>query len=208
MTNKQIQAILLALEHFSNSFWGPDPLYCSNIRKPNAFGWADSIIEISHRSLKNLIDQTVTFVSSYNNAQDLFEDLEAAYVSIFVNSREGIVAPLYHSCYETPDNIVMGPPAVYMMKRLRELGLSIRESYSHEPPDHISIELEFLYSLILRCLKEEHFRQEASSFAIEFMLPWVTNMCHRLDEVETVCPFYPLTARKLSIVLKLIKLLA
>ncbi len=41
----------------------------------------------------------------------------------------------------------MGPPAVRMKKRFESSGLSLSDNM-HEPPDHLSIELEYLYFLL------------------------------------------------------------
>jgi TorA maturation chaperone TorD len=67
-------------------------------------------------------------------------------VRLFISNRTGITAPLFHSCYASGDGLLMGEPARMMREVLAAQGLDLAETV-HEPPDHLSIELEYLYYL-------------------------------------------------------------
>jgi TorA-specific chaperone len=86
----------------------------------------------------------------------------------------------------------MGPAAVLMQKRLDSSSLSLPDSM-HEPPDHLSIELEYLYFLLEKgwADNDSEILSEAVSFAGDTMLPWVTLLGERIAN-ETDCRFYPL----------------
>ena len=113
---------------------------------------------------------------------------------MFISHRDGITAPLYESCYlgvepgETAS--LMGKPAIKMNKRLQSSGLSIGDSIP-EPPDHISIELEYLYYLLKKGWTEGRptLFNEAVSFAAITMLPWVSKFRERLAG-EAECRYY------------------
>ena len=109
--------------------------------------------------------------------------------------------PLYESCYEFEGAQLMGKPATKMRERFESKGLSIGEDI-HEPPDHLAIELEYLYFLLEKgwSQKDEAVAAEALSFASESMLPWVTEFKMKLAG-EKECPFYSLISSVLVAIL-------
>ena len=136
-------------------------------------------------------------INGFADADAFFNYLEEAYVRLFVNSRDGIIAPLYASCYvedkASGENApLMGPPAVLMQKRFESRGLSLSETM-HEPPDHLSIELEYLYFLLKKGWSDNDrtLLSEAVYFAGEAMLPWVSLLRERIAD-DNRCRFYPL----------------
>jgi TorA-specific chaperone len=89
-----------------------------------------------------------------------------------------------------------------MKERFESKGLSLGD-HIHEPPDHLSIELEYLYFLLERGWSEDDaaLKDEAVSFAGGIMLPWVIKFQERLVAVETECRFYHLTTAILCAIL-------
>lgn len=109
---------------------------------------------------------------------------------LIVNDRGRIIAPLYESCYEDKENPrLMGDAAVRIQKRLEAEGMNIGDDI-REPPDHLSIELEFLYFLLTQSKPENSRVAAAAAFASQ-LLPWVQCFNKRLAD-ETQCRFYPL----------------
>jgi TorA-specific chaperone len=133
-------------------------------------------------------------LKNFSNAESLFQYLETAYVRLFISHRDGIAAPLYESCYVGVEpgatGSLMGEPALRMKKRLQSNGLSIGEDIS-EPPDHIAIELEYLYYLLQKGWAEGRptLFNDAVSFAAHTMLPWISEFRERLAG-ESECRFY------------------
>ncbi|MCJ2165397.1 MULTISPECIES: molecular chaperone TorD family protein [unclassified Pseudodesulfovibrio] len=102
-----------------------------------------------------------------------FSPLETEYVRLFIACPGGVPAPLYQSCHQDTQPRTMGQSALDMQSRLDEAGLEISLP-SNEPPDHLTIELEYLFFL----LSEEWFRDASRAgrgidFASTVMLPWV-----------------------------------
>ena len=80
-------------------------------------------------------------------------------------------------------------------------GLSVADTIQ-EPPDHLSIELEYLYFLLDKGWRDQDgaLVTEGSAFAAETMLPWVSKLSERLAS-EGDCRYYPLMAAVLMQIL-------
>ncbi|NIQ90076.1 MAG: molecular chaperone TorD family protein, partial [Desulfobacterales bacterium] len=74
----------------------------------------------------------------------MYQHLEEGYVRLFISAKGGITAPLYESCYEFEGAPLMGRAAAEMKERFETKDLSVADTIQ-EPPDHLSIELEYLY---------------------------------------------------------------
>lgn len=74
------------------------------------------------------------------------ESLEVDYSKLFVGPY-GLLAPPYGSVYLEDWRTVMGDSTMDVVSRYREEGVSVRLT---EPPDHIAIELEFMYLLVFK----------------------------------------------------------
>ena len=72
------------------------------------------------------------------------DDLLANHVRLFVNARDGIVAPPYASWYL--DRRLLGPSSQWVEQAYARQGLE-RAPDAGEPPDYIGTELEFLLFL-------------------------------------------------------------
>lgn len=157
-----------------------------------------------------IIDELKAISTSLTSEDKIFQYLEQAYVRLFTNSRDGITAPLYASCYmpggaPEDDSPLMGPPAVMIKDRFESKGLSLGD-HIHDPHDHLSIELAYLYYLLERgwFTDDATLIDEAISFSADIMLPWVLKFQHRLVAVETECRFYQLITAILCAILRFI----
>ncbi|MBG0791030.1 MAG: molecular chaperone TorD family protein [Desulfovibrionaceae bacterium] len=103
-----------------------------------------------------------------------FGELETEYVRLFIAGPGGVPAPLYESCHAGGDPRTMGEPALAMRDRLAREGLAVNLD-SNEPPDHLAIELEYLYHLLAQGWSGSDPAQARRGvlFAAEVMLPWV-----------------------------------
>ena len=144
-----------------------------------------------HPDLESLasLQQLGSLFAGIPDAGRLFQRLEETYIDLFVNSNPRLVAPLYHSCYvgeeHSSGGSLMGEPALEMADRFNEVGLISREDIS-EPPDHLAFELEYLSFLLEQAINLNHtpMLSVASGFARDFMVPWVTMFCLKLNTVE------------------------
>jgi putative dimethyl sulfoxide reductase chaperone len=189
---------------FCSVFWGPNLETCHNLMDGSWFKSLEEINRKRDKLLSSSLDKLKQIISDYTDPESLLDDLEAAYVRTFVNNRNMITSPLYHSCYATDNDngkgLLMGEPAVEMQQRFEAVGLKMSDEIK-EPPDHLSLELEYLFYLLNGAESEQGFAEEARFFAFHFMLPWVNRFFDRLSE-EHQDQFYTLVTSSLIALLR------
>lgn len=205
------QALLEGIRRLSDIFWGPDPQKCSEIQSGSFWIPFEKITLLLDLSSASALEKIKGWVKIFPDVEALCADLEETYVRLFISNHKGIT-PLYASCYaggNSPETApMMGEPALDMRERFASKGLSLAEDIG-EPPDHLSIELEYLYFLLEKGWTEKDARilGEASLFASEIMLPWIGKFQQRLAAIENENTFYLLTAGLLFFFLNCIVLL-
>ncbi len=176
--DRQLKALLESIQKLSDLFWGPDIQKCSEMLAGDYWLCFKALKATLKLDPSEAVNKIETDLESFTDADSLYQYLETAYVRLFVSHRDGIAAPLYESCYvgvESGENAsLMGEPAIKMKQRFDSKGLAI-DSGIHEPPDHLAIELEYLYFLLSKGREDqdENLIAEAGSFAADTMLPWV-----------------------------------
>jgi TorA maturation chaperone TorD len=208
--NTNQAALLAGVALLSRFYWGPAAEGSGDILQGIYLRPFEALKSVVNYEPPDILDEFRAINTLFNQEDEIFEYLEQAYVRLFINSRDGIAAPLYASCYAAgsapgEDAPLMGPPAVLMKERFESKGLSLGD-HIHEPPDHLAIELEYLYFLLERGWSHDDaaLKDEAASFAGEIMLPWVVKFQERLVAVETECRFYQLTTAILCTILRFI----
>lgn len=113
------------------------------------------------------------------------QTLSIDHAELFVGPFELIAAP-YGSVYMEGRRTVMGESTINVAQYYQEAGLSVDIK---EPPDHIAIELEFMYFL---CSKEataisegqldesNHYRELQKLFFLSALQPWVGRFCEKI----------------------------
>jgi TorA maturation chaperone TorD len=124
------------------------------------------------------------------------EDLAVEYAILFVGPYE-LKAPPYGSIYLDQGRRVMGDSTMEVRKMFEEAGLSTDDNFK-ELPDHISVELEFMYYLIHKEVealenseidKALSLRETQELFLNRFLKPWVPPFCERI-KASTDNEFY------------------
>jgi TorA-specific chaperone len=209
ISNKdQQQALLAGLKEMISVFWGPDLKKCAEMLQKPAIGAFDQLASQPNFRNFGALTEIKSILKKFESAEAFFHHLEEAYVRLFISDRKGVAAPLYESCYaniETGEKaLLMGKPAIEMKNRFETKGLSLSDEIK-EPPDHLAIELEYLYLLLDKGWSDgdQDLIKEASTFAAEIMLPWLSEFQARLA-VEKECRFYPLMASILTAILEII----
>jgi putative dimethyl sulfoxide reductase chaperone len=203
------QALLEVVEQMSRFFWGPTLEQCQNMVQSPFWRPFEKVLPWLDSPAVEVLEKIKNGLNTFSTARGLLDHLEEEYVHLFINDPQGIRAPLYASCYAAIDADqwapLLGEPALAMHDRFRSKGLSLADDVG-EPPDHVSIELEYLYFLLNKGWSDNDslLVDEAASFASETMLTWVMKLQQSLAEVETASPFYPLITTTLCEVLKLI----
>ena len=197
LDKKTQTALLDCLASLARLFWGPDPDISRALLRGSFLSPFEALEPRVNFEPPAILADLNGIIKELADENTIFHYLEEAYVRLFINSREGLTAPLYASCYiagtASGENApLMGPPAVLMRKRFASRGLTMSETM-HEPPDHLSIELEYLYFLLKNGWADNDpgLMSEAVSFAGDAMLPWVTRLQERIAD-ESRCRFYPL----------------
>jgi TorA maturation chaperone TorD len=202
-------ALLEGVALLARFYWGPDVDFSRDLRRGLFLKPFEALRPMVRYEPPGTIDELKAINASFAGEDDIFKYLEQTYVRLFINS-DGIIAPLYASCYAAgsapgEDAPLMGPPAVSMKERFESKGLSLGD-HIHEPPDHLSIELEYLYFLLAKGWSDDDMalKDEAVTFAGEIMLPWVIKFQQRLVAIETEGRFYQLTTAILGAILRFI----
>lgn len=167
-------------------------LLAAIFRGPDAGGWdaifTNALPDLLSRTPQGLEDITDSLRSLQDSrpqkSESPADELETEYVRLFVAGRGGVVAPLYESCHQVDSPRVMGDTALAMRTRLDAAELEVSLD-SNEPPDHLSIELEYLYYQLGTAWREGNItkEQDARAFARD-MLVWVSRFNDGLTQGE------------------------
>jgi TorA maturation chaperone TorD len=201
MTQKTNPEIPEAIQIMCSLFWGPDLESCHQMLEGDFFRPFETLLTKPDMKSTIALDHIKLIINKFDTDQSLFDHLNECYVRFFVNSKEGITAPLYQSCYEYENAPMMGAPAIKMMDRFKSKNLSM-ENRLHEPPDHIAVELEYLFFLMQ---EDDVDQNEIASFAKQTMLPWVQIFTQRLGSKTDECRFYFSASEILIQLLKIIQ---
>lgn len=158
-------------------------LLAAIFRGPDSSGWTmlseKAVPELAAQPSKTTghltahIEKLQAVILPMTDCPEIIDDVLSEYVRLFVAGRGGVVAPPYESCYQGDRPAVMGDAALAMQQRLNEAGLEV-DLPSNEPPDHLSLELEYLYHLLVRGWAEDRADLEAQGRAFAGdMLSWV-----------------------------------
>jgi len=160
-------------------------------RGPDPEGWAgiiqSGLPELLNRAPEDSahLTDSVLHLQESLKFSDNASSLEAAYVSLFISASGGVPAPLYESCHQEGKARTMGNSALAMRSRLEQAGLEVSLE-SNEPPDHLSIELEYLYHLLSTgwANGDPDLIRQGADFAETVMQPWVHRFRDRLAGSE------------------------
>lgn len=118
------------------------------------------------------------------------EPLNLAYAKLFLGPFE-IAAPPYASLYLDPERKLMGTVSMDVGQTYAEAGLGPAESGPREAPDHIALELEFLYYLAYQAATEDDtaWLERYRKFADQHLERWAPQLAEAIREADKH-PFY------------------
>jgi len=177
-------SVLDGLKQLCRLFWGPDLDQCQEIFQGKYFSPFEALKAQLDDAPVDALQKIDAIVGRFTDRDALCNYLEEDFVRLFISHKGGIVAPLYQSCYEFENAPLMGASATMMTERFESKGLSVADNL-HEPPDHLSVEMEYLYFLLEKGWSDggdDTLAEEAVSFASENMLPWIQQFALRLNE--------------------------
>ncbi len=192
--DRQKDAILEGIQSICRIFWGPSPESCIRFRTEDFLSPFVAMGLEMYTHPPNVLEKLRAVIASFPDPDSCLTALESSYVSSFISRQGGIIAPLYQSCYEFENAPLMGRSAIEMKDRFQAKGLALSKDLN-EPPDHLCIELEYLYFLLQKGWVDgihAHI-EEAVAFAEKVMLPWVEPFRIKLAENQPD-DFYALCA--------------
>jgi TorA-specific chaperone len=134
------------------------------------------------------LEQFQVVIDATPDPEDLCRKLHATYARLFLGAGQGLSAPPYHSCYLQENAPLMGPPAIRMRERLSAAGLAI-SGRGNEPPDHLAVELEFLYFLMTKAPDDPGSEAPAVEFTETELCPWLPLFSDRLSQIPDAGPY-------------------
>jgi TorA-specific chaperone len=194
------QDILELLQFFTQLFWNLDDPVRQTIQNGRFRLLVTRILPLLSPSSAQEMETVCQMIQEDARSEEFIDMLRDGYVRLFVNDAGNISAPLYESCYESESGALMGPAAVKMDHRLKAHGLSIQTT-GNEPPDHLAVELEFLYFLLFQESQnnQSELRNEARGFAGETLSPFLQNILTRL-KTDLRFPIYTCLVQALGII--------
>lgn len=148
------------------------------------FGQLRAALELCLPDQAELADTLATALQAAPE-QDLLID----YAKLFVGP-DALLAPPYGSVYLDGQRILMGDSTMDVIARYRDAEFDISDDFKNAP-DHIVVELEFLYllsyneSLALvedRMDDHSHWQQRRQSFLNEHIGRWIEKFCNNVRE--------------------------
>lgn len=188
----QKKTVLTGLRHLCRLYWGPSPRLCRQMVDGRFTAPFHAMASLSLRGATDALTQIEACIGSASDATVLFQTLEETYVRLFISSRQGVAAPLYQSCYAYDGAPLMGPPALVMRERLAAVGLTL-SGITQEPPDHLAVELEYLYFLLDKgwTHSDAAYTAEAADFIETELGTWIDPFTERVAQAPDPALFAP-----------------
>ena len=117
--------------------------------------------------------------------EEFYKMLTIEYTRLFTTAIPSVPCPPYESIYR--ENEVMGNSTLSALDSYSQSGLRVLETF-RDLPDHIGVELEFLYYL-----ENNGYNEEFSAFMDEHFSRWVPKFCEEVEKNDTI-GFYRLAA--------------
>lgn len=188
----QKATVLTGLRHLCRLYWGPSPRLCRQMVDGRFTAPFHAMASRALRDATDALAQIDACIRSASDATALFQTLEETYVRLFISSRHGVAVPLYQSCYAYDGAPLMGPPALGMQERLAAIGLTLSDT-APEPPDHLAVELEYLYFLLHKGWTDPDaaYTAEAAVFAEIELGTWIDAFAARVARATHPALFAP-----------------
>lgn len=123
------------------------------------------------------------------DTETFYRMLAVEYTRLFINAAPKMPCPPYESVYR--EGTVMGDSTLDVIESYNKEGLRVMENF-HDLPDHVAVELEFLYYLMNNGNVEAH-----DSFMQKHFSEWVPVFCGKVETNDS-SGFYSLAAKVLK----------
>lgn len=140
--------------------------------------------------LKELIPELIPVVeemeTEFQLTREDITDLRVDHAKLFIGPFD-VLAPPYSSIYIDGERKVMGDSTIKAYEHYKDSGLEMEPNFK-DAPDHIAVELEFMYYLIFQYLKTEDskFIEQQRSFLNSHLGEWIYPFTERvIDRANT-----------------------
>jgi len=149
----------------------------------------ENILGNLKEGVKRICPPASAFVKKMEDALSKYtnEELLIDYAKLFVGPNK-LIAPPYASVYIEKERKVMGDSTIKTMEFYREAGLEISKDFK-ELPDHVAVELEFMYYLIFKEVEAlrksdiettSRFIEMQHRFLNSFLGLWINSFCEKI----------------------------
>jgi len=182
---------------YSALFCQPDRAIIGDI---NVYKKLDQAVQFCNLNASDHVEKLKTAADMYSDTELLVE-----YARLFIGPFKTF-APPYSSVYLGSENTVYSEETVWVMQFFQKAGLDFNRDI-HDLPDHIAVELEFIYYLIFNEVsqieennidKAKFYHDHQSEFIKEHLHKWVPAFCARIIE-ETKNEYYQILAESMNI---------
>lgn len=153
--------------------------------------FGESLLKNLDASIALISPEAAHFSGKLESAASRYsdEELRVEYARLFVGPHD-LKAPPYGSLYLDTGRRVMGDSTLEVLERYRREGLAVDSDF-RELPDHIAVELEFMYYLVyketeaLERSEQEramHFISAQDEFLRTVLGQWVQPFCRAIKE--------------------------
>ncbi len=112
------------------------------------------------------------------NEEKFYEMIAVEYTRLFTTAIPQVPCPPYESMYR--EDVIMGDSTLSVIDSYNKAGLNVIEKF-HDLPDHVAVELEFLYYLT-----ENGFTTEHDSFMKYHFSKWVPKFCEDVKKNDRI----------------------
>ena len=110
--------------------------------------------------------------------EEFYIMLAVEYTRLFTTAIPSVPCPPYESMYREKE--VMGNSTISVLDCYNKAGLKVLEKF-HDLPDHVAVELEFLFYL-----KNQGYNEEFNAFMNEHFSRWVQQFCKDVEKNDSI----------------------
>jgi TorA maturation chaperone TorD len=158
---------------------------CYDLPADNIAGIVSEMAE----STSGICPEATKYFPKMEEEIENLESLRVDYSKLFLGPF-ALLAPPYGSVYLEGERKVMGDSTIDARNRYREVGLDIAGDFK-EVPDHILVELEYMYYLILKEIesiensdlhKATDYLKKQKGFLEDHLVVWVPEFADKIEE--------------------------
>lgn len=190
---------------FMLAFQYPDKEFIEHLQNGNLYFTIQGYLEdvFANNTNEGLLEELDDLLKEYSstNRENLFSDLKTEYHRLFIGYKK-LLAPPYASVYWDSTGKLMQEPAILLKRLYKEWGFEVSKDYK-DLPDHISLQLEFLYQLgeIMNKGSESILYDVQKRVIDDIILKWIYKFAENINNYQSL-KFYGLMVKILVNVLE------